>query len=116
METEEMPFTGKHLESVTAFIDKARKGQFLGMGDKLIILGDLISLKAECAILEAVALAADKVENPPTELLFALNRLHRRGQVTCPGCELTGTPFPGEDPVKCGNCSHEFTREEGGAR
>ena len=102
MENEEMPFTGKHLESVTQFIDKARKGEamplpnkvagkeaivvvggeFIGLSDKMIIVGDLISLKAECEILEAVAKAADKVENPPKELLFALNRLYRRGQVT----------------------------------
>jgi hypothetical protein len=34
------------------------------------------------------------------------------GWVLCPSCNMKGTPFPDEDPVVCGNCSHEFPRYE----
>ena len=108
----EMPFTGKHLKSIITYVENPQSSGFFG--GKLIALADLVSLQAECRILEAVALAADKVENPSTDLTHALNRLHRRGQVQCPSCGMSGTPFPSEDPmVKCGNCGHEFSREEG---
>jgi DNA-directed RNA polymerase subunit RPC12/RpoP len=129
----EMPFTGKLLTQVEAFVDKARKGEmmpypgkvagkdaiilldgeFLGMADKMVIMGDLISLRAECKILERVAAAARELEDPPPKLLHALQILHRENIVECPHCGTRGNPFPGEDPVSCGNCGKEFTLEEG---
>jgi hypothetical protein len=86
------PHTGDHLAEIERFVGKAKKGghmdlgngrigirdgEFLGMADKMLVTGALLSLSAECGILEEVALAAAEVENPPERLAHVLRILHR---------------------------------------